>query len=67
MYRNTWHRYGPIMKTLELSEDDMVLLRNALLSYLSAFSHDEAGVITHTQQTPARGRPGPAPGSRTVT
>jgi len=50
MYRPIWRQYCSIMITLELTDDEMVLLRNALHSFLTDFSHDEADVITRIQQ-----------------
>lgn len=43
-------QYGSIMSTLELTDDELVLLRNALRSFLTDFGHDEADVITRIQQ-----------------
>jgi hypothetical protein len=37
------------MITLQLSNDELFLLRNALHSFLTDFSHDEADVITRIQ------------------
>lgn len=37
------------MRTLELTDDEMVLLHNALHSFLTDFSHDEADVIIRIQ------------------
>jgi len=37
------------MINLELTSDEMFLVRNALHSFLSDFSHDEADLITRIQ------------------
>ncbi len=38
------------MITMELTDDELFLLRNALHSFLTDFGHDEADVIARIQQ-----------------
>jgi hypothetical protein len=50
MYCGDCQQYGWIVITIEFTDDELVLLRNALHSFLTDFGHDEADVITRIQQ-----------------
>jgi hypothetical protein len=47
--------------TLELTDDELRLVRAALTSYLEDFGHDEADVLRHIKQVLAKLPPQPAP------
>jgi len=48
------------MHTIELTDDELRIVRSALLSYLEDFGHDEADILRATKQVLAK-FPGQAP------
>ncbi|HET6627186.1 MAG TPA: hypothetical protein VFG63_12430 [Nocardioidaceae bacterium] len=42
------------MNTVHLSDNELVLVRNAMHAYLTSFGHDEADVVAHIKQVLAR-------------
>ena len=42
------------MKTIHLSESELVLVRHAMRAYLNSFGHDEADVVERIKEVLAR-------------
>ena len=42
------------MKTIHLSESELILIRNAMHAFLTSFGHDEADVVARIKQVIAR-------------